>query len=199
LAKAFEQAKDAFVSCAQCQIKSGAYVAYPSVCVSLFVARAWMGGWISNIIGATAYENAAQMVIELKRHEDAADLYKLASVTYIDGGNSDRAAQALISGAKAFTGVNPDKMIALYLDAIELYETEEREQFGLDAYSQTVAAMIRAKKFIEAGQLLDRLAAVYRKLDRKPALYKVHLSKLVVLFAAGDSVGASNVLQQGQQ
>jgi len=180
-AKAHEQAKEAFVRAAECLIQQH-----------------------SAIMAGAAYENAAQMAYEngthkpteMKHFEEAAELYEKASATYMEGGNSDRAASALAGGAKALASVSVDKSLALYVQACDLYESEGREQFANETFVATINMMVKNSKLDDALRMLERHHMIYRKLDRKAAMCKTTLSRIVVSLSKNDEIGARSVYDQ---
>lgn len=142
-AKAYEQAREAYVRASEAQY----------TCQSLFTA-------------AQSLENGAQMAKELKRLDEAAGLYERASRIYMEHGQADNGAQALNKGAqyeneggscplddppvllRMLAATNAPRACELYVAAIELYEAEGREQFGLDTFKAALTLMLKSKRSV---------------------------------------------------
>ncbi|KXS22082.1 TPR-like protein [Gonapodya prolifera JEL478] len=171
---AFEDAVSAYLKCAECQEKLD----------SLFPS-------------AKSLESAAVILAQqLKRPEDAADMYKRVSDVLALNGSADKAAEMLERAAKTVEATDQNKAIEYYLASCDALEDADRQHLAVDTFKRTATVLLKWKRFDLASTTLCRLAAIYRSTGNKNQLYKTALSTVILQLALNDEVGASKKLDE---
>ena len=70
-------------------------------------------------------------------------MYARAAQFFRDGGNPEKAAETCIKAAKAMTDTDSDGAIKLFIEAIEIYEGEEKHIFIADTWRNCLALMLK--------------------------------------------------------
>ncbi|KAJ3294585.1 hypothetical protein HK104_003480 [Borealophlyctis nickersoniae] len=173
-AQAYDHAVEAFIKAANGHKEMG----------SLFMA-------------AKALESGAAIAAQqLKRLDQAADLYRQTSDFFIAQGSPDRAGDALEKAAKAMQPSNIEQCIALYVEACNVYEQEDRMRFGTDTFKRAISIALQNRRYDIAIDLSVRLADGYVKLDQKPNFNKQALTTVIIALVAGDEVDAGKRFEQ---
>ena len=94
---------------------------------------------------------------------------------------------------------NYDKCSGLLEEAIDIYETEDKYSFCGDAYKSLIAVKIRAEKFQEAIEVIEKLSLIRKKLDQKLDIYKCCLSCVIVAIHLNDLSQAENIFTKYTQ
>ncbi|OLY84719.1 Gamma-soluble NSF attachment protein [Smittium mucronatum] len=89
--------------------------------------------------------------------------------------------------------------IQLHLNAITIYETENRGRFGLEEFRNLSSLLVKNKRYDKAVEVLMRLAAQCIKLNNRLELCKTYLCVVICLLAKGDDVEASKQLDTFSQ
>ncbi|KAI8362205.1 soluble NSF attachment protein [Mortierella sp. GBAus27b] len=172
-AKSYEQAVQAFIKTSDAMINA----------TSMFMA-------------ARALENGANVCLQnLGQPERAVDMYKRASQLYMQNMTPDRAAEMLEKGAKAMEPISVESAMDLYIEACEIYESEERAKYATDTYKKTIALLVRNKRYPKATEILERLGKVQSEATTKSPYFKTLLSIIIIQLAGGDEVEASRKFQ----
>ncbi|KAF9348713.1 hypothetical protein BGX26_012891 [Mortierella sp. AD094] len=172
--KSYEQSVQAFIKTSDAMINAN----------SLFMA-------------GRALENGANVCLQnLGQPERAADMYKRASELFIQNMTPDRAAEMLEKGAKAMEPISVDSAIDFYVNACNIYESEERAKYATDTYKRTIGLLVRNRRFEKATEILLRLGNVQSEAANKSAYFKTLLSIVIIQLAAGDEVEAGKKFQE---
>lgn len=94
----------------------------------------------SLFLAAKSYETGAVL---MGPGPKASDIYKKASNCYLMHGSPDRAAEMLEKAADAVSD-DPAQCVQLLKDACEIYQQEDRMQYGAEVFRKTIAFCIRA-------------------------------------------------------
>ncbi|KAK3819984.1 MAG: hypothetical protein J3Q66DRAFT_335994 [Benniella sp.] len=171
--KSYDQSVQAFIKASDAMINA----------TSLFMA-------------GRALENGANVCIQnLGQPERAVDMYKRASELFMQNMTPDRAAEMLEKGAKAMEPISVDSALDLYIEACNIYESEDRAKYATDTYKRTIALLVRNKRFDKATEILMRLGNIQNESSSKSPYFKTLLSVIIVQLAAGDDVAASRKFQ----
>jgi hypothetical protein len=90
---------------------------------------------------------------------------------------------------------DPDRAVAAYLDAITIFEDEEKHIFISDAWRACLSLMLRNSKTDEAIALLLRMCSTFALLKQPEYLRKAQLSVVVLQLSQADTVAASAALE----
>ncbi|KAF9343956.1 hypothetical protein BGX34_006182, partial [Mortierella sp. NVP85] len=171
--KSYEQSVQAFIKASDAMINA----------TSLFMA-------------GRELENGANVCIQnLGQPERAVDMYKRASELFMQNMTPDRAAEMLEKGAKAMEPISVDSALDLYIEACNIYESEDRAKYATDTYKRTIGLLVRNKRFDKATEILMRLGNIQNESSSKSPYFKTLLSVIIVQLAAGDDVAASRKFQ----
>ncbi|KAG0314302.1 hypothetical protein BGZ99_008223 [Dissophora globulifera] len=172
--KSYEQSVQAFIKASDAMVNA----------TSLFMA-------------GRALENGGTVCLQnLGQPERAADMFKRASELFMQNMTPDRAAEVLEKGAKAMEPISVDAAMDLYIQACNIYESEDRAKFSTDTYKRTVSLLVKNKRFEKAIEILERLGKVQSSAANKSTYYKTLLSIIIVQLAAGDEVEAGKRFQE---
>ena len=84
----------------------------------------------------------------------------------------------------------------MYSSALELYESEGREAFGMDTNKASITLALNSKQFEKAIEVLDKIARVYVKLDTKASLHKTAVTMVIVHLSREDEIAARNKVNE---
>ncbi|KAF9582656.1 hypothetical protein BGW38_010929 [Lunasporangiospora selenospora] len=147
----------------------------------------------SHFMAGRALENAAAILeLNLGPPEHVADLYRRAGNLYLQDFKPDRAAEMLVKGAKALENASLEKAIKEYMNACNLYESENLERYATDAFKSFIGMLVRNNRLGQAIEILQRLGNIQSKTPNVYSYYKTLLSIVVVQLAIGDEVEAEN-------
>ncbi|KAJ3339661.1 hypothetical protein HDU93_007887 [Gonapodya sp. JEL0774] len=172
-AKLYEDAIAAHVKAAECQEKLGVFFA-----------------------AAKSLESAAGVLaLQLKRPEDAADMYKRVSDMLVLNGSADKAAEMLEKAAKTVEATNQIRAIELYLASCDILEDADRGRLAVDTFKRTATMLLKAKRYDLATATLSRLAIIYRSVGNKNQVQKTALCTIILQLALNDEVAASKEIR----
>ncbi|KAJ3179444.1 hypothetical protein HDU85_004854 [Gaertneriomyces sp. JEL0708] len=145
----------------------------------------------SLFLAAKALETAATIAEQqMRKPQDAAELYKRTSEFYQAQGSGDRAAEALEKAARALEETDPQRCLEYYEEACAMYEEENKMRFGADCFKKAIGVCLRKKRYDKALQLSHRLCDAFIKINQIPNFCKQALSTVIILLAMGDLQGA---------
>eukprot|EP00798_Chlamydomonas_sp_ICE-L_P002669 gene2669-17157_t len=128
--------------------------------------------------------------------EQVAHFYKLAADFYIECGKNTTGAEALAKGAKAVQADDLDMALEMYIEALDIYETEGREGQGMDIYRTAVAAAIKGKKYHDAVGLQMKLGAACEKSGSVSSQHRAYLGAVVIHLYGCDAKSAWTTFQE---
>lgn len=122
--------------------------------------------------------------------QQVVDLWRRASQCYAEAGRGQRAAEALAAGGRAVQDASPEFASALFLDAVEIFEEEDKHAYAGDAFRSAVALHLKAKRPADAVATLLRFAQSCEKAGQTASLAKAYVSAVLVWLDAGDAAEA---------
>jgi len=141
-------------------------------------------------------ESAATMAKELEEDSEAAELFQQSSAYYREQSGSEKSAECLLRAASCLEKSDPDKAVQLCMDACQLYEIDEKEQFAGQAFRTAISLLLRNKKFDETLELMKTQCKIFEKLNHLNDLFKTYLSILVLHLIRDDFVAAEKAYQE---
>jgi len=167
-AKSYGQARDAFLKAALC---------YENMNINFSCAK--------------YTEFAAQMAKELKALKESVALYEKAAQIYRMDGSHEKSAETYVVGAKIAEEADDfDTAIKLGLEALDIYQTEDKEIFSPNTFRYTTGLMIKNNKLKDAINLYKTQSEVHIRLNQIPDLCKVYLSSIILNLVLDDYVSA---------
>ncbi|KAJ3021007.1 UNVERIFIED_CONTAM: hypothetical protein HDU68_009873 [Siphonaria sp. JEL0065] len=140
-------------------------------------------------------ESAALLVQQQSKDmEQSAKLFKQASDLFIMYGSGEKGAECVEKAAKSLETVNIELAHSYYIDAISIYESEDKPRSGIDTIGRFISFLVRNKSWVPAVEYSDRLVQIYRKLDNHPSFNKQALTTTLIVLLSGDSVDARKKL-----
>jgi pentatricopeptide repeat protein len=85
---------------------------------------------------------------------------------------------------------NPSKAIECYLEAVEIYETEEKDHFSIDTFKALIGLLVKNERWEEAIKLMDRQSMVFEKIKQPHNVCKVCLSAILIHLHQDDYIAA---------
>lgn len=116
--------------------------------------------YFSAFSAAKNYEAAAMMAKECKVYQEAVDFYQKSSSFYYENNSYDKAAEVLVAAAKYDSFFNwtkneriiedkdPEKANELCNDAMNIFETEERDHFASTTFRYAINLAVKQAKFV---------------------------------------------------
>jgi len=157
------------------------------------VTQIYFMGWGRPYSAGQQYEQAGQMAKQEKQFIEAAELMKKASQQYHINANADRAADVIAKAAKLVEDVDAEKALELYEEALELFESEEKQ--SADTIRLALSFAIRSKKFTKALELLERQAKMFLASNQDHSYAKTALSIMIIHLVQDDYVAADKAYQ----
>ncbi|KND02692.1 uncharacterized protein SPPG_01777 [Spizellomyces punctatus DAOM BR117] len=150
----------------------------------------------SLFLAAKSLELAAAILVQqLKKPDEASDLYRQTSQYFLAQGSPDRAGEALEKAAKAVEATDIGKCIELYDESCKIFEEENKLRFGVETFKRAIAVSLRHRRYDKALELSRRLCDAFTHLEQRPNFCKQALSTVIILLAMGDEVGATKQLE----
>lgn len=78
-------------------------------------------------------------------------------------------------GARALEEHDPEETMALYFDALDIYESESKEAYSSDTFRHAIAFLIRQERWADAVEVQMRFGAVSDKVGAKYSQNKAYL------------------------
>jgi tetratricopeptide (TPR) repeat protein len=142
----------------------------------------------------TSYGKAADLSLRERDIPVASKMFRKVAETYISIGALDRAADSLVTAAKALDGEGSNQ---LFSDACDMIwdSTEDLEDIKVGArahevFETYVEFLIKNRDFKNARVVLPRYIAMLRKNEMSASLCKAHLTSAILDMAEGDMVQA---------
>lgn len=136
---------------------------------------------------AKSLENAANCARDARSNEECEKLLKTAAHLYRRHGSSDNAATALENAAKdADKQNNPELAMTLYMEVVDIRETEDQVRRMKVPLDRAVQMSIRAKKFKMTMEYLNKEALLLTQLKDEPMLNRNWMSRIIVTLALAD-------------
>lgn len=160
----FDQAADCYIKASECNKQLGSFY-----------------------LAAKALETAGG-VISKSNAEKAAMLYKQAGELYNLSNNPDKSCEILEKAAQT----EPDfqKALEYYLEALALYESEDRTRFGLETFKRCISFCCKHAKFKNAIQVSQRLEEALQKMKNSSMYHRQVLSSILIQLSQGEFLDA---------
>lgn len=144
--------------------------------------------------GAVVLESAAREVSAGKddiAKTEAARLYAEASGFLQETGETVRAADLKLRASKLCEGFDQALALRFIDECISLFDGDkDKDVYAVDPLRKAMQAQLSLGKHASAMRTMDRLWVVWSRLDQKHNLYKLVLSRVILLLAAADPVAA---------
>ncbi|KAJ3099443.1 hypothetical protein HK100_004886 [Physocladia obscura] len=167
-AKAYEYAVEALTKAAECYSKQDA----------LYLA------------GKHIETAAVMQQTNGKNPKDAARLFKQAADIFVSHGSEQKAAECLEKAAKGLETVDVDLAINLYVEACEIYDSDDKPRSGVDTIGRFISLLVRSKRWPTAIEYSERLVDIWKRVDNIPSFNKQALATVIIVLSSGDSVEA---------
>ena len=143
---------------------------------------------------AVVLESAAREVSAAKDDAtkvEAARLYAEAAGFLQESGETVRAADLKLRASKLVESFDPALALRFIDESIALFEGDtDKDVYSVDPLRKAMQAQLSLGKHASAMRTMDRLWVVWARLDQKHNLYKLVLSRVILLLAAADPVAA---------
>jgi len=156
---------------------------------------------------AKNYEAAAMMAKESKDYQEAVEFYQKSSSFYYENNSYDKAAEVLVSAAKydsffvstknerIIEDKDPEKANELCNDAMNIFETEERDHFASTTFRYAINLAVKQANYERSLDLIKRYSVIVIKLKQQNDLNKLYLSAIIIHLKRNDFVAASRAYQ----
>ena len=142
-------------------------------------------------------EVAASLARDLNGGEqDAIACYRECSGMYREHGQGDKAAESLVKAARVVQESDAEAAIELLLEAVDIYEEEEKEIYSNETFKTLISLQLRNDKAADARATLTRQAKVYDKLENRPSQWKSYLSIVVLSLHLNEEDAANSSSQE---
>ena len=122
---------------------------------------------------------------------EAARLFAEAAGFLQEDGEAVRAADLKMRASKQVEGFDKDLAARFVDECIALFDGDsDKDVYAVEPLRKALQAHLALGKHASAMRVMDRLWAVWTRLDQKHNLYKLVLSRVVLLLAAADAVTA---------
>ena len=109
----------------------------------------------------------------------------------IEAGEPVRAADLKLRAAKLAEGFDKEAAARLVDEVISIFEGDsDKDVYAVEPLKKALVMQLQIGKHASAMRSFDKLFSIWQRLDQKHNLYKVVLSKVVLLLAAADPVAA---------
>lgn len=144
--------------------------------------------------GAVTLETAGRemsMAKDDKGKTEAARLYAEAAGLLQEASEPVRAADLKLRAAKQVEAFDKDLAMRFVDECIALFDGDsDKDVYAVEPLRKAMQAQLGLGKHASAMRTMDRLWAVWTRLDQKHNLYKLVLSRVILLLAAADPVAA---------
>ncbi|EFJ08366.1 hypothetical protein SELMODRAFT_118760 [Selaginella moellendorffii] len=131
-------------------------------------------------------ESAGALAKELGLWNEVADFFRRASELYIESGKPQPAAEALSRGGRALEDGLPDEAVKMYLEAVGIFEEEQREQMAFDTYRSATSLYIKLQRYTDAATMLLRWGQSADKCKATSTQCKTCVGAVIVYLYAQD-------------
>jgi tetratricopeptide (TPR) repeat protein len=109
----------------------------------------------------------------------------------IEAGEPVRAADLKLRAAKLAEGFDKEAAARLVDEVISIFEGDsDKDVYAVEPLKKALVMQLQIGKHASAMRSFDKIFSIWQRLDQKHNLYKVVLSKVVLLLAAADPVAA---------
>lgn len=145
--------------------------------------------------GSNTLETAGREVSALAKTNpervEACRLYAEAGGFLQEAGEIVRSVDLKLRAAKLVEGFDPDMALRMVDESCNLFDGDsDKDVYAVEPLRKILQMQLSLGKHASAMRTFDKLYAVWTRLDQKHNLYKVILSKVVLLLAAADPVSA---------
>lgn len=144
---------------------------------------------------ALTYEEAARDVaLGGGAYKDAAvELLMSAASVQLEAGDPVRSVDLRMRAGKLLEGFNMEKAAKIYDDAAAVFEgDDDKDVYAADALKKILTHQLTAKHNASAVRTMDRLTKIFGRLNQPHNIFKLILSRVILLLADGDPVTAMN-------
>lgn len=122
---------------------------------------------------------------------EACRLWAEAAGFLQEAGETVRSADLRLRAAKAAEGFDNDLAIRMVDEVINMFDgDEDKDVYAVEPLRKALQTQLALGKHASAMRTMDRLFAVWTRLDQKHNLYKLVISRVILLLAAADPVAA---------
>jgi len=143
---------------------------------------------------AITLENAGREVSvgkEANAKTEACRLWGEAAGFLQEAGETVRSADLRLRAAKSAEGFDNELAIRLVDEVISMFDGDtDKDVYAVEPLRKALQTQLAVGKHASAMRTMDRLFGVWTRLDQKHNLYKLIISRIVLLLAAADPVAA---------
>ncbi|EFJ44524.1 hypothetical protein VOLCADRAFT_95241 [Volvox carteri f. nagariensis] len=139
---------------------------------------------------AKHYEVIADLSRQQNRPKETAKYFKMAADYYLECGKPTTAGEVLTRGARVLEEPDPEEAVRLYYDALDVYESSEREAYAVDSFRAAASFLLRLERWADAVEVLMRFGALSDKVGARNTQNKSYLGAVVTWLWAGDAEAA---------
>ena len=143
---------------------------------------------------AVTLEGASREMAMAKDAAGKAEACRLMSecaALLIEAGEPVRASDLKLKAAKLAEGFDRELAVRLVDEVIEIFDgDDDKDVYAVDPLRKAMQTQMALGKHASAMRSMDKLFKIWTRLDQKHNLYKLVLSRVVLLLAAADPVAA---------
>ena len=143
---------------------------------------------------AVTLEGASREMAMAKDAAGKAEACRLMSecaALLIEAGEPVRASDMKLKAAKLAEGFDRELAVRLVDEVIEIFDgDDDKDVYAVDPLRKAMQTQMTLGKHASAMRSMDKLFKIWTRLDQKHNLYKLVLSRVVLLLAAADPVAA---------
>jgi hypothetical protein len=121
----------------------------------------------------------------------ASELYVEAAEYLIEAGETVRASDVLLLAGKMLEGFDKNGASKLFDRAAELFDgDEDKDVYAVQPLQKILREQLTVGKHASSMKTIEKLIAIYRRLNQPHNVHKALLSRVILILAAADPVGA---------
>ena len=122
---------------------------------------------------------------------EACKLMSECAALLVEAGEPVRASDMKLKAAKLAEGFDRELAVRLVDEVIEIFDgDDDKDVYAVDPLRKAMQTQMALGKHASAMRSMDKLFKIWTRLDQKHNLYKLVLSRVVLLLAAADPVAA---------
>ena len=131
------------------------------------------------------------MAKDVAGKSEACKLMSECAALLVEAGEPVRAADMKLKAAKLAEGFDRELAVRLVDEVIEIFDgDDDKDVYAVDPLRKAMQTQMSLGKHASAMRSMDKLFKIWTRLDQTHNLYKLVLSRVVLLLAAADPVAA---------
>eukprot|EP01129_Flabellula_baltica_P011697 TRINITY_DN5175_c0_g2_i1.p1 TRINITY_DN5175_c0_g2~~TRINITY_DN5175_c0_g2_i1.p1 ORF type:complete len:294 (-),score=67.50 TRINITY_DN5175_c0_g2_i1:35-916(-) len=139
---------------------------------------------------AKCYENAAKNCVKCEDVEQAVEYLVMAADIYAAEEGPAKASAALVEAAGLVGESDPDRALALYLEAVDVNQIEDRESWAAEIYRTVFNFLLSSEKYTELVDITGDIIEAHKVISRTVDLPNFRIANIVIQLMANDIIGA---------